>query len=475
MRLAASLVLLVSATAARSAEPTAIRSAKSGAWSDAATWDGRAVPGTGARVLIRAGHRVEYDIKSDAVVRGVCVAGTLAFTPDRDTVLNVGLVKIQAGDDYSEDGFDCDGHAAADEPTAARPALEVGTAERPIDAGKTAVIRLHSVEGMNKESCPAHRLLRRADGPARPTAEPDVGQARDHGQARRRRGAARRIRHRLEGRRPRHRHRHPARTGRPRRSRPPKNGPSSPIDGTKLTLDKPLTDGPPRRRATTAARSRTCRGTWSSSRPTRRAFAATRCTTGACAGSLVLRRVPPSRQEGRPRPLRPPLPPVPATPCGAAPWSATRSGTATTAGSRSTAPTTSWSATTSATRASATASSSKTAPRCTTSSTATSPSGRRPASGCRSRCCRSTQNEGAGFWWTNSLNTFTRNVAAECDRYGFRYEATPTSSLEARRSRSASPTARARTSTSARCRSCGSTTTRSTAASASTASTSAKG
>jgi len=35
------------------------------------------------------------------------------------------------------------------------------------------------------------------------------------------------------------------------------------------------------------------------------------------------------------------------------------------------------------------------------------------------------QNEGAGFWWTCSLNTFTRNVAAECDRYGFRYEATP--------------------------------------------------
>jgi len=39
-------------------------------------------------------------------------------------------------------------------------------------------------------------------------------------------------------------------------------------------------------------------------------------------------------------------------------------------------------------------------------------------------------NEGAGFWWTNSLNTFTRNVAAECDQYGFRYEATPTSALK---------------------------------------------
>jgi hypothetical protein len=31
-------------------------------------------------------------------------------------------------------------------------------------------------------------------------------------------------------------------------------------------------------------------------------------------------------------------------------------------------------------------------------------------------------NEGAGFWWANSQNTFTRNVAVECDNYGFRYE-----------------------------------------------------
>jgi hypothetical protein len=33
------------------------------------------------------------------------------------------------------------------------------------------------------------------------------------------------------------------------------------------------------------------------------------------------------------------------------------------------------------------------------------------------------ENNGAGFWWANSLNTFTRNVAAENDNYGFRYEA----------------------------------------------------
>jgi hypothetical protein len=34
-------------------------------------------------------------------------------------------------------------------------------------------------------------------------------------------------------------------------------------------------------------------------------------------------------------------------------------------------------------------------------------------------------NDGAGFWWANSLNTFTRNVAVENDHYGFRFDATP--------------------------------------------------
>ena len=33
------------------------------------------------------------------------------------------------------------------------------------------------------------------------------------------------------------------------------------------------------------------------------------------------------------------------------------------------------------------------------------------------------RNEGAGFWWANSRNAFLRNVAVECDQYGFRYEA----------------------------------------------------
>src|SRR5205823_5628055 len=39
-------------------------------------------------------------------------------------------------------------------------------------------------------------------------------------------------------------------------------------------------------------------------------------------------------------------------------------------------------------------------------------------------------NDGAGFWWANSLNTFTRNVAAECDQYGFRFEASPAKNFD---------------------------------------------
>ena len=94
------------------------------------------------------------------------------------------------------------------------------------------------------------------------------------------------------------------------------------------------------------------------------------------------------------------------------------------------------------------------------------------ASRCPSRCCRSTHNDGAGFWWANSLNTFTRNVAAENDHYGFRFEATPTQPLQARRCPIQQPDGSRRSrSTSARCRSSASTTTRSTAATACTAST----
>src|SRR5581483_2274676 len=107
--------LLVSFLLLSAARPPAdvIKSAKSGPWSDAATWDGGAVPPAGSRVLIRPGHTILYDQVSDQAIRSIHVGGALKFAPDRDTRLDVGLIKVQPGEDCVEDGFTCDVHLAA--------------------------------------------------------------------------------------------------------------------------------------------------------------------------------------------------------------------------------------------------------------------------------------------------------------------------------------------------------------------------
>jgi uncharacterized protein (TIGR03067 family) len=135
--------------------PALIRSARSGPWSAPDTWEGGKLPGAGARVQVRAGHTVTYDLSSDQVMRSIHVAGTLTFARDRDTRLDVGLIKIQSGDNASEDGFNCEAHLQKPDPQIPRPAMEVGTAEEPIPAEHTAFIRLVAIEGMDKESCPA--------------------------------------------------------------------------------------------------------------------------------------------------------------------------------------------------------------------------------------------------------------------------------------------------------------------------------
>ena len=114
-----------------------VRSAQSGPWSAPATWEGGKVPAAGSRVQIRTGHAVTYDVQSDQAIRSIHVAGTLTFAPDRDTRLDVGLIKIQAGDDASEDGFDCDAHAAAPG-TRAAPAGPGGRHARPADRSRPA-------------------------------------------------------------------------------------------------------------------------------------------------------------------------------------------------------------------------------------------------------------------------------------------------------------------------------------------------
>ncbi|MEX0820101.1 MAG: G8 domain-containing protein [Pirellulaceae bacterium] len=138
-----------------------IQSVTSGEWSDAKTWEPARVPKQGDRVLISGETFVTYDVKSPEVIRMVQVVGTLSFARDRDTELNVGLLKVQNSDVCSENGFACDFHDANDagEPTGlpgGRPAaLLVGTPDQPIPAEHTASIRLHYLKGMNRDDAPA--------------------------------------------------------------------------------------------------------------------------------------------------------------------------------------------------------------------------------------------------------------------------------------------------------------------------------
>jgi hypothetical protein len=130
------------------------RSAASGPWSVGATWEGKEVPAAGSRVLIRPGHVVAFDAQMKDAIHSLHIAGTLTFARDRDTLLKVGLVRIDPSEEVSEEGFDCDAHLP-EEGKQPRPALEVGTAEAPIPAGRTARIQLVYFDGMKAESLPA--------------------------------------------------------------------------------------------------------------------------------------------------------------------------------------------------------------------------------------------------------------------------------------------------------------------------------
>ena len=138
-----------------------VKSVADGNWSDAKTWSPPSVPKDGDRVLISRNTRVTYDVENKAVLRMVQIVGTLTFARDRNTEINVGLMKVQNSDECSESGFECDseGVTAAAEPTLPRlgtmPKLEVGTLAEPIPAKYTAKIRLHYIDGMNKDDAPA--------------------------------------------------------------------------------------------------------------------------------------------------------------------------------------------------------------------------------------------------------------------------------------------------------------------------------
>ncbi|HEX3151287.1 MAG TPA: G8 domain-containing protein [Gemmataceae bacterium] len=154
--LAASLVAFISLTSSSRAEQAPVtRSVKSGTWSASDTWSTGKAPLPGSTVLVRTGHTVTYDVNSKEPIAAVHVSGTLSFAPDKDTLLTVGLLKVQPGENTSDEGFDCEAHIAGPKEGEPRATLEVGTPDRPIDAGHTATIRLYYFEGMNKESLPA--------------------------------------------------------------------------------------------------------------------------------------------------------------------------------------------------------------------------------------------------------------------------------------------------------------------------------
>ena len=152
-------VVLVATAAYGQGRPVVfdLRSVRSGRWSDPCSWSAQRMPRAGDRVQVRARDKIVYDIVSDQAIRMLHVAGTLSFARDRDTRLDVGLLKVQPGDEASEDGFNCDAHP---DPAPARagapvPTLEIGTPEAPIPAAVTAVIRLVYFEGADKETTPA--------------------------------------------------------------------------------------------------------------------------------------------------------------------------------------------------------------------------------------------------------------------------------------------------------------------------------
>ncbi|MFN0079930.1 MAG: G8 domain-containing protein [Prosthecobacter sp.] len=149
------LLLLVSAVTAADPVIFNARSASSGRWSDASTWEGGRLPQAGDFVQVRAGHRITYDVHSPAALRMLHVAGGLTFSREKSTLLEVGLIKVEPGESTTEDGFNCHDAAPVANVGAARPLLEIGSIEQPIPAGVTATIRLRHFAGTNPETLPA--------------------------------------------------------------------------------------------------------------------------------------------------------------------------------------------------------------------------------------------------------------------------------------------------------------------------------
>lgn len=130
-------------------------------------------------MLISTGNAVTYDVESTGVLRAVHVSGRLTFAPDMNTRLEVGLLRVAGGNSIAEEGFECTlptaAHASHDHNQhehagrehggrdhhgqarvgAAGPELLIGTPEAPIQAGVACLIRLHPMPGTDIQSWPA--------------------------------------------------------------------------------------------------------------------------------------------------------------------------------------------------------------------------------------------------------------------------------------------------------------------------------
>lgn len=132
-----------------------VRTGNSGSWADGSTWERGRGPEAGDVVLIRPGHRVIYDVASETPIRAIHVGGVLTFSREKDTLLCAGLIRIAPGEECKEEGFDCHAKLSDMANESERPALEVGLPGEPIPPERTAIIRLTYIEGMDKQSFPA--------------------------------------------------------------------------------------------------------------------------------------------------------------------------------------------------------------------------------------------------------------------------------------------------------------------------------
>jgi hypothetical protein len=151
------LSVLMFATAVFAVEPIVYnaRTAMNGKWSEAQTWEGGRMPQAGDFVQVRSGHVITYDVNSNAALRMLHVAGTLTFSREVSTLLDVGLIKVEPGETTTEDGFNCHDEAPSPAVGTSKAVLEIGTLDAPIPVGVKAIIRLRHFKGTNPETLPA--------------------------------------------------------------------------------------------------------------------------------------------------------------------------------------------------------------------------------------------------------------------------------------------------------------------------------